>query len=474
MSEFDVFIGLEIHVQLLTKSKMFCSCPAKFGEEPNSNVCPVCLGYPGALPVPNMQALRYAYRIAHALNCNLAQIMQFDRKNYYYPDLPKNYQITQFYHPAGVQGKFEFDFNNTHSSVAVTQAHLEEDAGKLIHTSDATLCDYNRSGTPLVEIVTEPELHNPEEAETLLKQFRRLVRYLGVCDGNMEEGSMRCDANISLNFSGKGLGSKVEIKNVNSFRFVRMALEFEIERQSKMLKSGEIIEQETRLWNENRDVTESMRTKEQADDYRYFPDPDIIPYKYPQSFFEELDINLVELPLARRLRFQKEFGLQGNALDFFTDEKQAADFFEATVLEGALAEQVAAWGISDVQKQLNKGNYDISNSPLTPQRFARMLVLLQEGVLHGKIAKQLMEKIFTDNDDVDVLIEKYALKTINATELSAAVTKVLENQQNAVSQYKEGDIKPFGFLIGKIMSETGGRADPQLLQKELQTQLTKQ
>lgn len=467
MKDFEIFIGLEIHVQLLTTSKMFCECKPKFGESPNTNVCPVCLGYPGILPVPNMNAVDYAYRIAQSLQCDLSKTVQFDRKNYYYPDLPKNYQLTQFYHPVGRNGIFHFEYNNEITPLHIIEAHLEEDAGKLVHTSDVSLCDYNRSGTPLMEIVTAPDLKSPAEAETMLKQFRRLMRYLEVCDGNMEEGSLRCDANISLNHHGKGLGQKVEIKNVNSFRFVRMALEFEIGRQSKLLEVGTPIIQETRLWNENRDITESMRTKEDADDYRYLPDPDIIPYRLPESFFETLRNNRIESPLECRARFKKDYNLEEKVLDFFTDEKKYADFFEQTIEAGASATLIATWGLGDVQKQLHKGNYEIDTSPLTPKRFGAMLALLQEGAIHGKLAKKLLEYIFSDDEDPAVLVEKYNLVAISEEEIQQAVNKVLSAHPEAMAQIQSGDKKPLGFLMGKIMSETGGKADPQSVQKIL-------
>ena len=448
MYDFDIFIGLEIHVQLLTESKIFCACPVKFGEEANTNVCPVCLGFPGMLPVPNMQAIEYAYTLAQALQCTLAPTVKFDRKNYYYPDLPKNYQITQFYNPAGKKGKFDFLFDNKVKTLAITEAHLEEDAGKLIHTSDVSLCDYNRSGTPLLEVVTEPDIKSPKEAEAMLKQFRQLVRYLGVCDGNMEEGSMRCDANISINHKGKGLGSKVEIKNVNSFRFVGAALEYEVARQAKMLENNERIVQETRLWNENKDITESMRSKEEAFDYRYIPEQDIVPYTLPQAFFDTLSQTTIELPLARRLRFEQEYKLKGSALEYFTEEKQCADFYEDTVKQGAAPTLVATWISGDVQKLLNKKNMTINNSPLSPFRLAQMLVLLQEGTLHGKLAKIILEKVFEEDADPKAIIQTHNIKASTPQEIEAAVAKVLAAQQKGVEQYKQGDKKPLAFLLG--------------------------
>lgn len=473
MATFEVFIGLEIHVQLLTESKMFCACKTSFGDAPNSHVCPVCLGFPGMLPVPNMQALEYAYTLANALSCTLAPEMHFDRKNYYYPDLPKNYQITQFYHPCGTDGTFEFLLEGEKKSIAVKEAHLEEDAGKLLHTSDVSLCDYNRSGTPLMEVVTQPHIRSPHEAEQLLKQFRQLVRYLGVCDGNMEEGSMRCDANISLNHAGQGLGSKVEIKNVNSFRFVRMALEYEIGRQTELLKAQQSVVQETRLWNENRDITESMRMKEEANDYRYIPEPDIIPHILPNTFFDTIAQKSIELPLEKRTRFETQYNLSGHALDYFTEEKYMADFFEKTTVLGGDPVLIQSWMPSDVQKQLNTHACTLEHSPLTPERFARMLVLLQEGVLHGKLAKQVLEKIFIDNEDTDTIIKKYQLQAATQEEIHTAIQTVLDNNTQVVVQLQQGDKKPMGFLMGCIMKETGGRADPQIVQTELLLQLEK-
>ncbi len=471
MQDYDVFIGLEIHVQLNTHSKMFCSCPNHFGKIQNTNVCPVCLGYPGMLPIPNMKAIEYAYKIAHALRCTLAPTVIFDRKNYYYPDLPKNYQISQFHEPIGRNGYFEYIHNDSIKTLRIHEAHLEEDAGKLIHSSDSSFCDYNRSGTPLMEIVTEPEIYSVAEAEEILKQFRRLVRYLDVCDGNMEEGSLRCDANISINHTGKGLGTKVEIKNVNSFKFVRSALEYEIERQYKLLQNNTPIVQETRLWNENRDMTESMRTKEIADDYRYFPEPDITPLTLPKRFFDALKENEEENPAHRYIRIQKLYNLEKNILDFFIEEKSYIEYFETVIHNGVSPTLVATWGSGDVKKMYNRHKIPFAEKPLDAKRFSQLLLLVQDGTLHGKLAKNVLEKIFEDDLDPAEIIEKYTLKEITPEELHTIVNTVLSQQTNAVQQYKNGDTKPFGFLMGEVMKATAGRANPAQLKTELQKAL---
>lgn len=471
MQEFDIFIGLEIHVQLQTESKMFCSCRNHFGDSQNSNVCPTCLAYPGTLPTPNSTAIEYAYKIAQALRCTLAKTVVFDRKNYYYPDLPKNYQITQFYQPVGREGCFEFRKDGELCSIKIQEAHLEEDAGKLIHSSDSSFCDYNRSGTPLMEIVTEPDIKTPEETEEVLKQFRRMVRFLGVCDGNMEEGSLRCDANISLNKKGAGLGTKVEIKNLNSFRFVRDALHYEIQRQTEALNAGKTIIQETRLWNENRDLSESMRVKEISDDYRFFPEPDIRPIVLPADFFVTLKENQEELPVHRYLRVKEDYGLEGTTLDFFMEEKSHMDYFEAVVKKDIDPSLVANWGIGDVKRLYNRYKIPFGEKPLEAARLAELLKMIQEGQLHGKIAKTVLEKVFEDDADPSEIVKKYEFTETNEDELRGIVETILAQKADLVQQYKEGNTKPFGVLMGQVMKQTGGRANPKLVKTELERQL---
>lgn len=461
---YQSFIGLEIHIQLLTETKIFCGCRAAFGDEPNSNVCPVCMGYPGVLPALNERAMHMAYLVARALNCTLAPQTGFDRKNYFYPDLPKNYQISQFAAPLGTDGYLDVEFHRKKKRVRIHEVHLEEDAGKMIHAGDMSLLDYNRAGTPLLEIVTEPDMEIGEEAEMLLQQFRRLVRYLGVCDGNMEEGSLRCDANVSINHRGAGLGRKVEIKNMNSSRFVRKALNYEIARQQEILDRGGTVVQETRLWNENRDLTETMRVKESANDYRYFPEPDLPPFTADEAFLSAVEADLVELPAARKERFMRDYALSEPQADLLCDEKPLADYYEQAVLQGADPAAAAGWLASDVRKMLNRHNTTLAESPLSVQRFAGLLMLLAEGRIHGKIAKQTLEVVFTEDKDPETIIgEKGWEQITDSARLQTYVDEVLAEQVRAVEQINSGDSRPLGFLVGQVMRRTSGRAEPQLV-----------
>jgi aspartyl-tRNA(Asn)/glutamyl-tRNA(Gln) amidotransferase subunit B len=469
------FVGLEIHIQLLTNTKVFCNCRAQFGEEPNTNVCPVCMGYPGALPALNEEAIRYGYVVAQALNCTLSPRCEFERKNYFYPDLPKNYQISQFAAPLGTDGYLDLTFHRKRKRVRIKECHLEEDAGKMIHAGDESLLDYNRAGTPLLEIVTEPDLEIGEEAETLLQEFRRFIRYLGVCDGNMEEGSMRCDANVSVNVEGAGLGTKVEIKNMNSSRFVRKALNYEIERQTDILERGGTVIQETRLWNENRDVSESMRVKESSNDYRYFPEPDLPPFETSPAFLESVAEGLVELPPQRTARLVSEHQLSEAQASFICDEKATADYFEQTVAGGADAQQVAIWLMGDVQKQLNRSGISLGESPLTPARLAELLSLLDSGRIHGKIAKQVLSAVFEEKKSPEQIITEHGWEQItDPDQIATVVDEVLAANEQAVAQIREGDSKPKGFLVGQIMKATNGRAEPKLVQSALANRLSVQ
>ncbi len=471
---YQAFVGLEIHVQLLTKSKVFCGCRAAFGDEPNTNVCPVCMGYPGVLPTLNRQAIVQAYLVARALDCELSESAVFERKNYFYPDLPKNYQISQLGSPVGRNGRVDLDLGGSRRRVPIREVHLEEDAGKMIHAGDVSLLDYNRAGTPLLEIVTEPVLERGEEAELFLQYFRRMVRYLGVCDGNMEEGSLRCDANVSVNRPGKGLGSKVEIKNMNSSRFVKKALAFEIARQSGLLDRSAPVAQETRLWNENRDLTEAMRSKEEADDYRYFPEPDLPPFKPDAAFLLDVEKGLVELPSARRERLVAEYGLGPDQVDFIIDEKSRADFFERTVALGADPLAAASWLGSDVKRLLNREGVELAESPLTPERLAGLLVLLASGRIHGKIAKQVLEVLFAEGKDPETIIRERAWEQlIDAGAIAKLVDEAIDANEKAAAQIRAGDEKPVGFLVGEIMKATSGRAEPQLVRSVLKERLAK-
>ena len=459
------FLGLEVHTQLLTRTKVFCSCRAAFGDEPNTNVCPVCMGYPGVLPTLNAEAMRMASVVARALNCTLAPSGLFERKNYFYPDLPKNYQISQFRSPLGTDGWVEIELRARKKRVRIREVHLEEDAGKMIHAGDITLLDYNRTGTPLLEIVTQPDMEVGEEAEVFLQQLRRMVRYLGVCDGNMEEGSLRCDANVSVNLEGQGLGNKVEVKNLNSFKFVRKAGTFEIERQTEILERGGSVTSETRLWNENRDVTESMRTKESSSDYRYFPEPDLPPFAPDAAFLAGVEKSLVELPEARKHRFLETFQLTEEQADFLCEEKATADYFEKAIELGAEPRSAALWLAADVKKLLNRTGTLLADCPLTPARLAEMLTLLSQKKIHGRIAKSVVEAVFSENKDPrDIIREKGWEQITDPEALGGYIEKVMAAHPAAVSAIRSGDNKPTTFLVGEIMKETSGRADPSLVQ----------
>ncbi len=430
------------------------------------------MGYPGVLPALNGEAMEKAYLVARALNCELSPTSVFDRKNYFYPDLPKNYQITQFDKPLGTNGYIDLAFRKNKKRVKIKEIHLEEDAGKMIHAGDISLLDFNRAGTPLLEIVTEPDLEIGEEAEVLLQELRRLVRYLAVCDGNMEEGSMRCDANVSINVAGEGLGRKVEIKNLNSSRFVRKALNHEISRQQEVLERGGTIRQETRLWNENRDLTEAMRTKESAHDYRYFPEPDLPPFTADAAFLAGVESLLVELPALRSERFQSQYRLSAAQAEFLCDEKPTADYFERCVSLGGDPAQVALWLAGDVRKQLNRSGAELHESPLSPERLAELLNLLERGSIHGKIAKQTLESVFDeDKDPAQIIAERGWNQITDRAALTDLVAGVLAENSPAVEQIRQGDSRPTGFLVGQVMKASQGRAEPQLVQEILNTLL---
>lgn len=472
--KYDVFIGLEIHIHLKTKSKMFCSCKAHYGDDPNTNICPICLGYPGTLPLLNERAMELGYLVARALGCRTAEKTHFARKNYFYPDMPKNYQISQFEDPVGVEGLMEADLGDAGvKKIRIHDVHLEEDAGKMIHAGDITLLDYNRAGYPLLEIVTEPDLRSGEETEAFLRDFQRLVRYLGVSDGNMDEGSMKCDANISINHPGKGLGTKVELKNMNSPRFVRLALNHEVLRQAEVVDNGGLLVQETRLWNENRDITETMRRKEAADDYRYFPEPDMPPFSPTADFLARVEAGMVELPLSKKRRLQAEYHLTPEQAEFIHDEVATAELFEDTVKAGAAAKNVASWLSSDVRKLLNRENLTLENSPLSAKRLSSLLALIEKGKISGKIAKKVLEKVFSDNEDPEriVKIEGW-LQISDPEELSSLINQVFEANPEVVAAVREGDLKQRGWLMGQVMKASDGKAAPELSGKILDEKLS--
>jgi len=470
---YQTVVGLEIHIHLNTKTKAFCSCRAEFGDEPNTNVCPVCMGYPGVLPVLNEEALAQGYAVARALGCELSKRTLFDRKNYFYPDMPKNYQITQFHDPVGRDGKIEFQApDGTIKSIRIHDVHLEEDAGKMIHAGDMSLCDYNRAGYSLLEIVTEPDLTSGEDAEAFLLSFQRLVRYLGVSDGNMDEGSMKCDTNVSIRKAGEPLGTKVEIKNLNSTRFIKKAIEYETKRQATALDTGVRIVQETRLWNENRDVTEPMRSKEGSLDYRYFPEPDIPPFVPDAAYWKQIEARQVELPLARKQRLTAAFGLSKEQGDFVSESRFMADFFEEAARTSGNGLGIANWLMGDVQKELNHFNLTLEASPLTSMRLAQLQKLLDSGRIHIKIAKQLLDAVFEENKDPEVVMKEKGLEAITTEDqLSPIVDQVFAKHANVVEAIQGGDVRQKGFLVGQVMKATDGRAAPALVNSLLAKRL---
>ena len=465
--KYSSYVGLEIHIHLLTQTKAFCSCAARFGDEPNTNVCPVCLGYPGVLPSLNEDALFMGYRVAHALGCELSRCTIFERKNYFYPDMPKNYQISQFAAPLGGAGYFDFEVRGGIKRLSIRECHFEEDAGKLVHAGTMTFIDYNRAGYPLLEIVTEPELVDGEEAEAFLRSFRRLVRHLGVCDGNMEEGSLRCDANVSVNEEGRGLGVKVELKNMNSSRFVRMGLDYEVKRQTARLKDGRKVEQETRLWNENRDVTETMRKKESASDYRYFPEPDLPPFRPEEAFLARVRDSAIELPLARKRRYLEAFALTEEQAELLLEERAVADYFESAVALGADPRSAALWIVGELRAQLARSGVEIASCALDPGRFTSLLKILAAGRIQTTIAKQVLRAVLEENRDPEDLIAERGWERISdRTVLASLVDEVLTREAAVVERIRSGDRKPIAFLMGEAMKASAGRAEPGAL-KEL-------
>jgi aspartyl-tRNA(Asn)/glutamyl-tRNA(Gln) amidotransferase subunit B len=493
---YQSFIGLEVHIHLLTKTKAFCGCRSAFGDEPNTNVCPVCMGYPGVLPSLNIEAMRMGCTVARALNCAIPNETWFERKQYFYPDMTKNYQISQFASPLGRQGHLDIEGKigdrQISKRVRIKECHLEEDAGKMIHSGTASLLDYNRAGVSLLEIVTEPDMETGEEAELFIHQLRRLVRYLGVCDGNMEEGSLRADANVSINLPGKGLGKKVEIKNLNSSRFVKLGLNYEIARQGEMLDAGKTIVQETRLWNENRDETLPMRQKENAQDYRYFPEPDLPVFAPDAAFLQLVDEALVELPLPRARRIAAEYGLSAEQADLICEERAQADYFETAVASvGAngktklakteAADRVANWLLQDVKRIMGRDSIDpreIGGFRLSPQRLASLVAMTAAAEISGKIAKQALEAVIAEDKDPAAIVSEKGWGLISdPAKIAEAVQAVAQAEAAAVAEAQTADGKRrqtlSAFLVGKVLAATGGRADPKIAREQVERLLGK-
>ena len=469
--EFEPVIGLEVHVQLKTKSKLFCSCATEFGSAPNSQVCPVCLGHPGVLPVLNKQALDYAILCGLALNCSISTFSKFDRKNYFYPDLPKNYQVSQFDKPICGPGKISFFIDGKETTIGITRAHLEEDAGKLIHseTGGESGVDFNRTGIPLLEIVSEPDIRTPEEAYMYLQTLKSIIEYLGVSDCNMEEGSLRCDANVSIRPKGQEkFGTKAEIKNLNSFRNVQKALAYEIERQEDELFSGGTIVQETRLWDADKNMTFSMRSKEEAHDYRYFPEPDLVPIELDKSYIESLKSQLPELPYERMSRFIDEYDLTDYDAEVLTSSREIADYYEECTSLVNDYKAISNWIQSELLREINEKKISIRESKATPQKLVGMLNLISKGVISGKIAKTVFQEIIDTGKDAEQIVkEKRLVQISNPDELKGIIEKVIQDNPGIVEDYKNGKEKSFMFLVGQVMKATRGKANPQLVTQML-------
>jgi aspartyl-tRNA(Asn)/glutamyl-tRNA(Gln) amidotransferase subunit B len=473
---FEPVIGLEIHAQLLTQSKIFCGCSTKFGASPNTHACPVCLGMPGVLPVLNREVVEFAMKMALATHCTIAPFSQFARKNYFYPDLPKGYQISQYEFPLARDGWVELETEAWTSRIRIHRIHMEEDAGKLIHDEfqPISYVDFNRTGVPLLEIVSEPDIRTPEEAATYLRTLREILRYLEICDGNMEEGSMRCDANVSLRPVGTDpLGVKAELKNMNSFRNVQRALEFEIRRQTTLLERGEPIIQETRLWDANRNVTVSMRGKEEAHDYRYFPDPDLVPIVVDKDWIEAVRAKLPELPDTRRERFIRDYGLPVYDAQVLTSSKALANYFESVVDTFRQPKVASNWIMSELMRELKRDDREIEACPVTPDNLAELLQLIDKGMVSGKLAKAVFEQMYaTGKRAVAIVEEKGLVQVKDEGAIASVVDEVLAENPTEVERYKAGNDKLIGFFVGQIMRKTKGKANPQLANEILIKKLT--
>ncbi len=480
MSIYEAVIGLEVHVQLKTKSKIFCGCPANFGADPNTQICPVCCGYPGVLPVVNRAVVEGLVRSALALDCRINKHSVFARKQYFYPDLPKNYQISQYELPLAENGHLQVKVDEQSRDIRIHRIHLEEDAGKLLHAIgsrplDYSLVDLNRTGVPLMEIVSEPDLRTPEEAAAYLSHLRAVLRYVGVSDCDMEKGSMRCDANVSIRPSGaQGLGTKTEVKNMNSFRSVREAIAYEIDRQTLVLDSGGRIVQETRLWDAQNNVTQSMRSKEEAHDYRYFPDPDLVPLNLSDQYLEELQKSLPELPEARSARYVEKFGLSSYDASVLTAEKKLADFYEEGLkgFEGKMqkeaAKPLANWLTTELLGRLHAAKKEIEESLVSPESLAALVALVYKGAVSGKSAKVVFDEMFVNGGEPAAIVNQKGLGQIDdEKQISEWVDEIILVNDKAVQDIKSGKTSAMGALVGGVMRKSKGRANPQIVNRIL-------
>ena len=478
---YETVIGLEVHAQLATRSKMFCGCPATFGAPPNSQTCPICQGMPGVLPVINRKAVEYAVRTSLAFGLRVNPACRFARKHYYYPDMPKNFQTSQYEEPLAEDGALEIDGPDGARRIGIQRLHLEEDVGKLVHegdlaTAQASLVDYNRAGTPLMETVSRPELRSPEEAAAYLRAFRAVLLALGVCDGNMEEGSLRCDANVSLRLRGAAeLGTKVEIKNVNSFRNVQRALEFEVKRQSAALDKGERIVQETRLFDAERGITQSMRTKEYAHDYRYFPEPDLVPLKLDAAHVESVRAALPELPRARRQRFATQYGLPAHDAGLLTQSQALAAYYESAVRAHANPKAIANWITTELLHEVDADDEaSVKGARVGPEHLAGLVKLIDDGTISGKIAKDVFGRMLASGEDAGTIVKREGLTQLaDAGALEALVDQAIAGNAKAVADFKAGKTAAAKALVGQVMKASGGKANPGMVDRLVQEKLSK-
>ncbi|MFP7255020.1 Asp-tRNA(Asn)/Glu-tRNA(Gln) amidotransferase subunit GatB [Virgibacillus sp. 7505] len=473
---FETIIGLEVHVELKTKSKIFSPSPNAFGAAPNENTNPIDLGYPGVLPVLNKEAVNFAMKAAMALNCEIATHTKFDRKNYFYPDNPKAYQISQFDQPIGENGWIEIEVDGYTKKIGITRIHMEEDAGKLSHTGDGySLVDYNRQGTPLIEIVSEPDLRTPAEAYAYLEKLRNIIQYTGVSDVKMEEGSLRCDANISLRPIGQEkFGTKAELKNLNSFAFVQKGLEFEEKRQQKVLLAGGEILQETRRYDESTKETILMRVKEGSDDYRYFPEPDLVPLYIDDAWKERIRASIPELPDARKARYVNELGLPAYDAMVLTLSVEMSDFFEATLKADADPKAASNWLMGEVSAYLNKQQKDLADTALTPEGLAKMITLIEDGTLSSKLAKKVFAELIENGGDPQQIVKDKGLVQISDEgQLTEIITAILDQNEQSVVDFKNGKDRALGFLVGQVMKQTKGQANPPMVNKILIAEMNK-
>jgi len=476
-TQYEVVVGLEVHAQLKTASKIFCGCSTKFGAAPNTQTCPICLGMPGVLPVLNRRVLEMAVKTGLALHCQISPYSRFARKNYFYPDLPKGYQISQYELPLCEHGFLEVAVNDRIKRIGIRRIHMEEDAGKNLHEGleAASHVDLNRAGVPLLEIVSEPEIRSVDEAVAYLRALRDILIYLDVCDGNMEEGSLRCEPNLSLRPVGqKEFGTRVELKNINSFRFVQKAMEYELRRQEKVLREGGRVVQETRLWNTEKEITVVMRGKEEAHDYRYFPEPDLVPLIIPQELIEEVRKTLPELPDAKRDRFVREYGIPVYDAEVLTTSKDLAHYFEACVEAYPQPKTVSNWIMTELLRELKYSGHEIVDCPIPPDRLAGLLKMIDHGTISGKIAKTVFEEMYRSGRPAEEIVkEKGLIQISDEGALEALIDEVLQSHPNERESYRQGKSQLLGFFVGQVMKRSQGKANPgkvnELLKKKLAT-----